>query len=68
MMIKETVHHGNYRNVRVVELPEPPTMGDLAKMVSECPYAVTPSATALMYAVRSRGSLSHGWVDWEVVR
>jgi hypothetical protein len=65
--VVETIHHGNYRNVRTVELDDL-SMGSLSRMVSDCPYRVTPPAVRLAMALRSGGSYAYGWVTWEVAR
>lgn len=65
--VRETVHHGNYRNVREVVLPDT-TPDTLGAMVTECPYMVRPPLGYLAVALDSGGSYAHGWVTWEVVR
>lgn len=66
--VRETVHHGSYRNVREVVLPDtsPEALG---RMAAECPYVVSsPSWWRMEIALGSGGSYSHGWVTWEVVK
>lgn len=67
MRVQETIHHGNYRNVRVVDLPD--TEHDtLGRMVRACPYPVHPVLGYLGLALDSGGSYAQGWVTWEVVK
>jgi spore coat polysaccharide biosynthesis protein SpsF (cytidylyltransferase family) len=68
MIVRETIHHGSYRNVRVIELPDM-RRAALVRMVADCPYATSERvADRLGMALASGGSYSHGWVDWEVVK
>ena len=39
--IVETIHHGNYRNVRVMHI-HPVNVDSLAKWLEECPYSIAP--------------------------
>lgn len=70
----ETVHHGSYRNVRVVEL-DPSAREEVEHMVRMCPYGagkrLSPSRFTdliqlVSQALSSGGAYSYGWVTWEV--
>lgn len=73
MMIRETIHHGNYRNVRVVEL-DPKDRVAVADLINSCHYLSTratdngPVVRRVASALESGGSYDYGWVCWEVVR
>ena len=69
MQVRETISHGTYRNVRVVDL-EDTRPSNVARMVRDCGYVVQTERVIgpLALALESGGSYSHGWVDWEVVK
>ena len=67
MKIKETVHHGNYRAERVVELPGM-FASSVARMFDESPYGVQPAARMAVWSeLKSEGRAEHGWTTWEVL-
>lgn len=70
--IVETIHHGSYRNTRVLHT-HPATESGLAKWVKDSPY-LAPGADHRLVAGKlheiatsgRRGTLDIGWVHWEV--
>lgn len=69
MMIRETIHHGAYRNVRLAELPDVPSPYDLGRLLEGCPYGNSPhlDPSRLGLALYKGQSFTHGWVTWERV-
>lgn len=66
----ETITHGGYRAVRVVELADT-SAGEISRLLSGCSYLASGHGPRLVAGVRmaleSGGSYAYGWVDWELV-
>ena len=68
--VRETTHHGNYYNVREVELPNGYSWVDVQKMMAECPYVYNVGADVALdkaHALHGNGKMQHGWTDWDVI-
>lgn len=72
MKVRETVHHGDYRNVREVDMS--PTWVGFMRMLQESSYPTDPiNATgnpwvALSFAkLITTGKSSRGWADYEII-
>jgi hypothetical protein len=69
--IVETIHHGNYRNTRVMHI-HPVNVADIQRWLDGCPYPLTRTEAAagqlcsIAASVAHKGSLDRGWVHWEV--
>lgn len=69
--IVETIHHGNYRDTRVLHI-HPVNVPEIHAWLDECPYPVTRTEAAagllcsMAASVSHKGSLDRGWVRWEV--
>ena len=64
--IIETIHHGDYHNVRHVEV-DTLNLGEVADLILGAgTYAKNARLATLASALVSGGSYSYGWVTWEV--
>ena len=72
--VRETIHHGDYHNVREMKIP--PTWDGFVSLMTSSPYAGGSTAENLArngYAARTfadlinKGRASRGWADYQVV-
>lgn len=68
MKISETTHHGSFYHQRTVDLPDQPSVEDVAAMLASGPYAyhdVAPERLARVHADLTAGrEAEHGWTRW----
>lgn len=75
--IVETIHHGQYRNVRTLEI-HPVNVPEVSAWLADCPYKLNAArvvealagqlcSIAAGVASSRPGTVEHGWIRWEVV-
>jgi hypothetical protein len=70
MIVHETIHHGDYRNMRTVHIE--PTWAGFVSMLQSSPYPMGRDAENNRYAAMSfakllrTGRSEHGWARFEV--
>jgi len=71
MTVRETIHHGNYRNVR--EMTVAPTWAGWVELLQSSPYSMGHDAENNPYVAKAfaklltTGKTGHGWAEFEII-